>query len=119
MGGLFHILLGTTAIAVAASGMGAQAQAQASPASLSAAEQAGISDIVVTAQRRAEANQTVPIAITAFSPERLERNNVTQAQDLNGLVPSLVIGSNGQGSRETQSPTLRGQGATFQASPAV
>ncbi len=79
----------------------------------------GITDIIVTAQRREERNQSVPIAITAFSQEKLSQNNITGAQDLNGLVPSLVVGANGSGSRDTQSPTLRGQGATFQGASAV
>jgi len=79
----------------------------------------GLTEIIVTAQRRAERNQDVPIAITAFTPEVLARNNVNKVQDLNGLVPSLAVSSNGQGSRETQSPTIRGQGATFLAAPAV
>lgn len=78
-----------------------------------------LADIVVTAQRREERNQDVPIAITAFSPELLSRNNIKQAQDLNGLVPSMTIGAKGNGSREVQTPTIRGQGATFQAAPGV
>jgi iron complex outermembrane receptor protein len=78
-----------------------------------------LGDIVVTAQRREERAQDVPIAITAFSNERLQQQGVTQAQDLQASVPSLVVGPNGQGSRETQSFTIRGQGATFQASPGV
>ena len=91
-----------------------------------AADQAATTDnandfdaIIVTAQRREQENQDVPIAITAFSPERLEQQGITKEQDLLASVPSLVVGPNGQGSRETQSITLRGQGATFQAAPAV
>ena len=41
-----------------------------------------VGDIVVTAQRRDERAQDVPIAITAFSPERLQQQGITQAQDL-------------------------------------
>lgn len=61
----------------------------------------------------------MPIAITALSSERLQQQGITKAQDLAASVPSLVVGPNGQGSRESQSFTLRGQGATFQASPGV
>lgn len=77
------------------------------------------SEIVVTAQRRNERAQDVPIAITAFSSGRLQQQGVTQAQDLQATVPSLVVGNNGNPSREAQSFTIRGQGATFQASPGV
>lgn len=76
-------------------------------------------DIVVTAQRRDERAQDVPIAITAFSPERLQQQGVSEPQNLQATVPSLVVGNNGNPSREAQSFTIRGQGATFQASPGV
>jgi iron complex outermembrane receptor protein len=100
---------------------GQTALAQTTPAApeVDTAAQGGVADIVVTANRRAERNQDVPIAITAFSADRLDKQNITTSQDLQGTVPSLVVGANGQGSRDTQSFTLRGQGATFQASPGV
>jgi len=92
----------------------ASAQAQAE-----AAQNSGIADIIVTANRRQENNQDVPVAITALSAERLQQQGIAKEQDLQASVPSLVVGPNGQGSREAQSFTLRGQGATFQASPGV
>lgn len=93
----------------------------APPAGATAAPAADqrVGDIVVTAQRRKERSQDVPISITAFSADRLEQQNISKPQDLQATVPSLVVGANGQGSRESQSFTLRGQGATFQASPGV
>ncbi len=84
-----------------------------------AAVPTGIGEIIVTANRRQERAQDVPIAITALSPQRLEQQGITKAQDLAASIPSLVVGPNGQGSRETMSFTLRGQGSTFQASPGV
>jgi iron complex outermembrane receptor protein len=94
----------------------AMAQTEAQP---QANEANGISDIIVTANRRQERNQDVPIAITAFSPDRLEQQGIAKEQDLQASVPSLIVGPNGQGSRDAQSFTIRGQGATFQASPGV
>jgi iron complex outermembrane receptor protein len=89
---------------------------QAAPA----ADQANaIADIIVTANRRQQQNQDVPIQISAFSADRLQQQGITKEQDLGASVPSLVVGPNGQGSREAQSFTIRGQGATFQASPGV
>lgn len=76
-------------------------------------------DIVVTAQRRKERGQDVPIAVTAFSPQRLQQQNITQPQDLQASVPSLVVGNNGLSNREAQVFTIRGQGSTYQASPGV
>ncbi|WP_375194242.1 TonB-dependent receptor domain-containing protein [Sphingobium sp.] len=81
--------------------------------------QVGMAEIIVTANRRAERGQDVPISITALSPQRLEQQGIAKEQDLAASVPSLVVGQNGQGSRDSQSFTIRGQGATFQASPGV
>jgi iron complex outermembrane recepter protein len=78
-----------------------------------------LDDIVVTATRREERNQDVPIQITAFSAERLEQQGISDEQDLQANVPSLTVGPNGQAAREAPSFTLRGLGATFQASPGV
>lgn len=104
-------------VAVTMFGSAALAQTEAQPQD--AAENVGLTDIVVTANRRAERNQDVPIAITALSADRLEQQGIAKEQDLQASVPSLVVGPNGQGSRESQSFTIRGQGATFQASPGV
>ncbi|GLV26493.1 TonB-dependent receptor [Sphingobium sp. Cam5-1] len=76
-------------------------------------------EIVVTAQRREERAQDVPISLAVFSPQRLQQQNITQAQDLQASVPSLVVGNNGASNREAQVFTIRGQGSTFQASPGV
>ena len=113
-------LLATSMMAgVAASLFAPTALAQTEAQPQDAGENIGLTDIVVTANRRAERNQDVPIAITALSADRLEQQGITKEQDLQASVPSLVVGPNGQGSRESQSFTIRGQGATFQASPGV
>ncbi|MDD3798535.1 MAG: TonB-dependent receptor [Novosphingobium sp.] len=77
------------------------------------------SEIIVTDQRREEKAQDVPIAITAMSADNLRERGVTQMQDLQASVPSLVIAPNGQASRDVMSPSMRGQSAAFQGSPAV
>ena len=78
-----------------------------------------LDEVVVTARRREERGQDVPISITTFSGTRLQEQNITQAQDLQGTVPSLVVGQNGQNIRDAPTFTLRGQGATFEGSPGV
>ncbi|MCK0532561.1 TonB-dependent receptor [Sphingobium agri] len=94
----------------------AQAQTGASDA---AAQTAQISDIIVTAQRREERAQDVPIVISAFSPERIRELNITEPQKLYGNVPSLVVGTQGQASRDVQSFSIRGQSTGFLALPSV
>ena len=100
-------------------GGAAIAQTSAEASAPPAVADDGSADIVVTAQRREERAQDVPISITAFSSDRLQQQGIAQSQDLQGAVPSLTVGTSGQGSREAQSFTIRGQGATLQASPGV
>jgi iron complex outermembrane receptor protein len=47
--------------------------------------------VIVTAQKRAEDIQDVPIAVTALSGEALRDQHVTNVMDLNALAPSLQI----------------------------
>ncbi len=62
------------------------------------------SDIVVTAQRRAERIQDVPISIVAIGNEELGRRNITEASRLEQSVPGLQIGRSGADPR----PAIRG-----------
>ena len=103
---------------VAAAGIGLP-QASAQQAAEVGTSSSNIMDIVVTAQRREERAQDVPVVVTAFSEERLEQLNVTEPQDLNGNVPSLLVGTQGQGSRDVQSFSIRGQSTGFLALPSV
>ncbi|WP_375429589.1 TonB-dependent receptor [uncultured Sphingomonas sp.] len=49
------------------------------------------SEIVVTAQRRSERLQDVPIAISAIGPEALSGTGAASIADLQGTVPGLTI----------------------------
>src|SRR5688572_6384473 len=53
--------------------------------------QKGLEEIVVTAQRREERLQDVPVAVTALSAEAIERRNLSEVTDLNGLAPNLQV----------------------------
>jgi iron complex outermembrane receptor protein len=77
-----------------------------------------LEEVVVTARRREESIQDVPVAITVMSAENLRAQRIETAQDLQGRVPSLVVGSAGQ-TRNAEAITIRGQGATYGASPGV
>jgi iron complex outermembrane receptor protein len=82
------------------------------------ASKTALEEVVVTARRREENLQDVPLSITAFSADDLSRESITSAQDLLGKVPSLVIGPNAT-MRNAEVPNIRGQGATFGASSGV
>ena len=62
---------------------------QAAQATASSAT--GLEEIVVTARRREERVQSVPLAITAFSQTDLEQNHVQQLRDLAKNVPSFSV----------------------------
>jgi outer membrane receptor protein involved in Fe transport len=49
-----------------------------------------IEEIVVTAQKRAENMQTVPVSIQAFSGKKLEQINATEFADYAKFLPSVV-----------------------------
>jgi len=52
--------------------------------------------IVVTAQKRAENVQDVPISIAAFSGDTLERNNVVNLEGLTTVTPNLSVARGAQ-----------------------
>lgn len=60
-----------------------------------AASDAGLEEIVVTAQRRSESIQKSSLAIQSVSGDQLVTAGVTQAKDLNAIVPGLQIATGG------------------------
>ncbi|MEL6688387.1 MAG: TonB-dependent receptor [Pseudomonadota bacterium] len=54
----------------------------------------GLDEIIVTAQRREQSIQDVPIAITAFTPETLQTKLITEPIDVIDYVPNLYGGNN-------------------------
>jgi outer membrane receptor protein involved in Fe transport len=54
-----------------------------------AAPEAGIDELVVTARRRAETLQTVPLAVTAITAEQIAREGIKDVTNLIDSDPSL------------------------------
>lgn len=73
-----------------------------------AAPSTGLSEIVVTAQKRAENLQDVPIAVTALGGETLQASGVADTRDLVALIPGLQVRST-TGSFQ---PAIRGIGTS-------
>ncbi len=69
--------------------------------------QEGQEEIVVTAQRREQALQDVPLAVSAYNAEALDANNITSTADLQRLAPSLLVNSSNS---ETGGSTIRIRG---------
>lgn len=87
----------------------AQAAPVASPGAATGREETTIDDIVVTARRKDEQLQEVPVAITALSGEQLEARGILKASDLTASVPGTFSAPGG--SRGSNSPIfgIRGQ----------
>jgi len=69
----------------------------------------GLEEIVVTAQKRSESMQDVPISIQVFSADEIERLNIRNTIDLVRNVPNM-IGINNVGLPQAASYFLRGVG---------
>ena len=113
---LAHWLLGSTIMAsalgapVAAQDVGVPAAGAAAPGPVGqgatsagtsnaapAAPSDGIADIIVTAQKRSDRVQSLPLALTALDQQTLDSPTIEDIRDLAGRVPSLVVDSVGAG----------------------
>jgi iron complex outermembrane receptor protein len=83
------------AIAAILSGS-AMGAAYAAPAA-DTSESEGIQEITVTAQRRTESIQNVPITITALTAETLGQLNVTTFDDYVKFLPNVTVANQGPG----------------------
>lgn len=82
---------------------GPQAHAQASADD---ADSASDSDIIVTARRREEVVQDVPLVVNAVTSQRLEKLNIRDFKDIASVVPGLTLAPAANGI--APSVTLRG-----------
>jgi len=89
------------ALLVAGVAISAVTAAQTAPPS-------GLEEIVVTAQRRAESLQTVPLSITALNAASLEQRSVSTFFDYAGQVPNLAFSNTGDGSGTARTISIRG-----------
>src|SRR3546814_2613508 len=76
-------------------------------------------EIVVTARRRDERLQDVPVSVSAFSAEALARSTIQTVADINTITPGFRAGA--EGGKENASISLRGIGQVplGEASPGV
>ncbi|MBO9723939.1 MAG: TonB-dependent receptor [Novosphingobium sp.] len=80
---IVRLLAGASGLALALPAM-----AQEKPAEPA---QSGLNEIVVTAQKRSENLQDVPIAISAIGSEKIEQLGIQDSRDLSGLAPNVTI----------------------------
>ena len=112
----FHSFASVIAISIATQSAQAAAQSSASqqpPATDLSSEPVAAptnDEIVITARRRDETSISVPVSVTAFNREQLERMNVTTLADLASIAPGLRVGEVSGGVGGTI--VLRGVGTT-------
>ena len=100
---------GSSALAIVAAAMLAPAAALAQD---TGADEATGTEIVVTAQRRAEKSVDVPITVTTLGTEQLSAANVVALSDTAKLTPGLRFDTQGP----AMQPTIRGVGTAITTS---
>ncbi len=78
----------------------AQVAAPATTATDTGTAAEGLAEITVTAQRRSESMQNVPISMQAFTAETLQQLNVSTLDDYIKYLPNVTTASNGPGQNE-------------------
>jgi iron complex outermembrane recepter protein len=96
------LLRGVCALVAAAVAPTGQALAQGS---------ATLDEVVVTARKREESLQSVPVAVTAQTGQQLERQSIDEPSDLARIVPSMSVPQQTSAKPNIAFITLRGQTA--------
>ena len=60
-------------------------------ASAQTVDQTSLEEVVVTARKREESLQVVPVAVTAFSSTTIQRNNFMSLKDLTNSIPNVKL----------------------------
>jgi iron complex outermembrane recepter protein len=102
IGMVFGLAIATPALAQQSDNSGGQT----APSAVNAKQ---LGQVTVTARKREETLQDVPIAVSAFTAQALEKQNVQNLADLQGKVPSLQIYA-ARGSNTTLTAYIRGVG---------
>lgn len=87
-------LIGVAAVSAFPAQVHAQ-DAGAAPEQTEAEESSGLEEIVITAQRREENLQDVPIAVAAVTAETLENTGIDTTRDLPQIIPSVQFTRSG------------------------
>ena len=115
MGTLKVALATTAALVYSLNALPAEAQSPAAstgqstqPETTSSTPEVGNGDIVVTATRRSENLQNVPLSITALSSQSLEQRAATSFFDYGTSVPNLSFGTTAEGVTSSRAIAIRG-----------
>ncbi|MDB5447063.1 MAG: hypothetical protein JWQ97_2380, partial [Phenylobacterium sp.] len=106
---------GTALTALILAGFATAAGAAPATETRAAEQAATIGEVVVTARKRSENLQSVPVAVTSLSGDQLTQQGVREATDLGRAVPSLTAAMTPINANTSQATgvvfSLRGQTA--------
>ncbi len=77
-------------------------------AETAAAPSEGLEEVTVTATKRAETAQSVPLSITTFSEKELQQQSITNFFDYGTKVPNLAFAMTGDGVGTSRTISIRG-----------
>src|SRR3546814_6100302 len=113
----FHLALRAATALAGVTGVhtGAYAQSPEAPADEAVSPEATGDDIIVTAQKRGESINSVPISITAVSGDALRNQGIVDTESLTRVVPGFVVANTYfgspvyylRGSESTKPPSRR------------
>ena len=108
------LYVGAAVTALFASPAFAQETPATAPAAASSADDAQANadapaDIVVTARRRSETLLNVPIAVTAFTADKLDKMGAVDLTDIQNTTPNTTI-KDARGTNSTLAAFIRGVG---------
>lgn len=104
----------------AAATAGADQTTAAAPAATDAPSPVSLQTILVTARRRKELLQDVPVAVTAYTADSLRQLDANNIKDTLGITPGLYFtGNNLSPTDSFQQLVIRGIGANSQLEPSV
>jgi len=99
------VILGTVGVTALSLIAGTTAWAQAA-----GEDNLVIEEVTVTAQKRAQSLQQVPLAISVFSSAAIEETRIRELKEFADYIPNLMIS---QGSERNSQVTIRGVGAAL------
>ena len=106
---VFRVSPGIASVVLSLLAFSGSARAQSAAETSSAPDDgAKLEEVVVTAEKRGESIQNVPISMTALTGDSLRDAGITNATALGSQVPSLAIGNNG----DSMEIFVRGIGST-------
>ena len=97
------ILKVSSAVAAVILAQSALAQTESTSGGSAGGNEVKIEDIVVTATKRTENVQNIPIAVSAFNAQALERAGVQDTRQLMAIAPSLNLTSTTSDARGVRS----------------